>query len=143
MSLEDAIVAMLAAGSRTTALVGSRVSPKIVPQGESLPALTYQVISNPRSYVASGLVDGSMARVQINCIATTMAGARAVLNALRDDLADLGSGFGLGGPRTFAGMELRGVFIEDESDLPDEREAGVDSTTRFGKRMDISIDHLD
>lgn len=75
--------ALTTAGTSLYTLIGARVYPLDMPQGGTLPAIVYQIISNPEEWNHHGV-----ARVQLSAYATTYSGAKAVQKAARDRLRD-------------------------------------------------------
>ena len=68
------------------------------PQNSALPAITLQVISDPRETILKGFVGARATRVQCDCWATTYAAAlviaRAAIAALKDPVTVSGKKFG-------------------------------------------------
>lgn len=77
LSLGASLFAALTADDGITALVETRVFPDEMPQDETVPALVYTVITDPK---ASSLTGATLrhARVQIDCYARTLKEAGAV-----------------------------------------------------------------
>ncbi len=72
----------LRAQSGIVALVGNRIRPGFRPQVETLPALTYTVIDNPRLHGLSGVNAQAVARVQFDCWGSTLADCVSIKRAL-------------------------------------------------------------
>ena len=124
MSVGKAIYARLVAHAGTTALVGTRVYPLRLPQGPTYPAIRYQVISAPREH-AMGADTGTVhARVQVDCWATTYAGAKALAAQVILALSRWGG--------TSGGVVVEHVFLENEIDRfePDPLIGGADGADR-------------
>jgi hypothetical protein len=85
MLLDDALFERLTGGA-ASALVGQRVYPVIAPQNVAYPCITWQRISRTEVFSLEGPSGYADARVQIDCWAKTYGEARAVANAVRDDL---------------------------------------------------------
>lgn len=62
------------------ALVSDRVYPMVLPQQPTMPAISYQQISNP--VASEGTLELRQPRFQFNCFADTAIAARALANAL-------------------------------------------------------------
>ncbi len=75
--------AFLVANVPLAALVSTRIYALQLPQNPTLPAITYQVISDVHEVVQSGPVGFPSARVQYNCYGVTLEAAEAVYQALR------------------------------------------------------------
>jgi hypothetical protein len=84
MSPGEAIRAVLIADPTVAGLVGARIYPSLMPQGPTLPAIVYQVISEvPESSLAGTSVGRLTAsRLQIDCYATTYLAAHALADAV-------------------------------------------------------------
>ena len=114
MRVEKATYALLVGGSGITALVGTRIYPRRLPQNHTLPALVYSLISAPRELNHSGAESLVTARVQVTAHASTYAVAKSVQNAVQSR-ADGYSG-------TVGGVVVDKVYTEDGPD-------GYDPTT--------------
>lgn len=84
--IETGIYAQLMATLAVTDLVVDRVYPIMMPQQPTLPAITYQRISTTDRYAQDGSQDLPTVRVQINCVAATLAAAGALSAAVRTAL---------------------------------------------------------
>jgi hypothetical protein len=80
---EQAIFSLLTNDAGVSAIVGTRVFPRGLPQNHTLPALVYQLISAPRELTHSGPETLVEARVQITAHATTYAAAKTLQNAVQ------------------------------------------------------------
>ena len=69
------------------AIVGTRIYPDHLPQGATLPAAVYHVVSGTDEVDLAGMSGVAHARVQIDSYATTRAAANALSTAIRDALA--------------------------------------------------------
>ena len=63
--IESGLVARLKSDAAVSALVGSRIRPLTLQQGETLPALVYQKISDVPDYAMGGQTGLAAARIQI------------------------------------------------------------------------------
>lgn len=86
MSLETEVRARLAADGAVAALVGTRITPILLPQAPTYPALTYQRISGPRWQVLEGPGGGETARLQIDAWAASYLAAQGLAAAVRGSL---------------------------------------------------------
>lgn len=66
-----------------TANIGDRMYPDTLPQQPTLPAISYQVISETRRATMRGPDDLSRVRVQVDCWANTSIEAHAVADSVR------------------------------------------------------------
>lgn len=70
--------------SAVTDLIGTRMYPDVLPENVTLPACTYWTFSSePLTEVQADKTGVAMSRVQIDCYATTRAGAVALADAIR------------------------------------------------------------
>lgn len=88
--LETSLYEVLTTGAQISALVGDRMYPTRLPQGATLPALTYSRVSSVRQYTHSGPSGLDDARIQVTCWDTTYDGAKALATAVRQDLEAAG-----------------------------------------------------
>lgn len=67
MSIEQDLYYKLKNNANVSGVVSSRIYPMQLPQGWTLPALTYQRISTPRATILSGPSGRARPRFQIDC----------------------------------------------------------------------------
>lgn len=126
MSMETDLTAYIATQTTVTALIGTRFEPVLNVQSQTLPAVSYQVISGPADYTHDGL-GLTFWRVQLCVTDLTYAGVVAVADALRTVLAGK-RWTGVAGPYV--------SFIENVIDglAPPAGQAGF-----YLRRMDVVI----
>ena len=109
-TIEEALRTKLTGAAAVTALLAASgaVYPLVIPQGSALPAIAYQRISTGRGAAHSSANGLAMPRMQFSCVATTYAGARALANAVRQEL-DLYRG-------TVDDVWIDAIFVENEID---------------------------
>jgi len=129
MSIETGIVATLAAAATTAA---SRIHPKVLPQGVTLPAITYQRLSTPRVNSHDGPSGLAFPRFQINTWAETYAAAKTLADEIRAALD--------GTTGVWDSVVVQRCELEDEGDLQPVAIEGV-SRRRHGIRQDYVIAH--
>lgn len=136
MELGEALIARLGPGSRTEALVGTRVYWQRRPQGDPLPAVVLTQIGERRDQHLQGLDDMAVATVQASAFAIEQrAGgggygeARELVEAVIADLlpvAEVTDGNGAGvvfwrgsveGPRDLGGSADEGFVHHSQADL--------------------------
>lgn len=84
MSVQSALVAIKTADATLNTLVGTRFHPDTLPQGVSLPCVTFQVVSRTRDYVfGSTLPTLADVRVQIDGYAASSIDRSTLASALR------------------------------------------------------------
>lgn len=129
-TIETALFSILIGDATINSLIATRVYPNIVPQNAPMPAITYQQISGPRDHVMAGPTGLVGARYQINCWASSYAGAKELAEAVRKELD------GYSGTVNTRVIEV--IILEDEGDMP-EVTPGADALKRFGKRLDFIV----
>jgi len=82
VSVESEIVTLLAADGGVSALVVARIYPLILPQDPTLPAITYARVTTSRIYSSEGYSNLDNAMIQVDCWASTYAGAKALGTAV-------------------------------------------------------------
>ena len=131
MKLKDALFSWLTADADVVGIVGSRVFPDMVPQDESLPAITYHLIdSQDAGRLKGGRMQYLISRFQIDLWAETAeereALALAVIGKHDDPKLDrLCGSIGSGASEVW----LQGTRIELEMDLYEDPEDAADVGT--------------
>lgn len=99
MQFHEGITFRLLNSAAVTDIVGNRVNWGERPQGEPFPALTLQVVSDPRPSHLKGLDGARPTRLQVDCWAETLlqslALASAVIATLRPPATVSGKKFGV------------------------------------------------
>ena len=85
--IEDAMYAHLSTVASLTTLVSNRIYPIMMPQDPTLPAITYQRISNNPQWAMGGACGLDNPRMQIDCWTTSFAASKALGDALRKAMA--------------------------------------------------------
>lgn len=83
MTLEAELRTYTLAGAAVTALVGTRMHARKLPQTPTLPAVVYQRIDTRRLHIMSGPDGLPRPRMQLTCWAATPAGAYDLAAAVR------------------------------------------------------------
>jgi hypothetical protein len=76
--LESKIHTLLAGTAGVSGIASTRIRPIVLNQGDTLPALTYQRVSGGQQNVLSGSFSLENPRIQIDCMASTYSGAKAL-----------------------------------------------------------------
>jgi hypothetical protein len=126
--MEEALTARLLAATGLAALVGDRISWVERPQGEALPALTLQVISDPRPQHMQGFQDYRAARVQVDVWAADYLSAKQTSEAVIDAVVPAAE---------VAGIKFGRSFVDDARDLSERTE----TRTIHRKSIDFMIHH--
>jgi hypothetical protein len=80
--IEELIYSNLSTATSVTALVVDRIYPLLMPQDPTLPAVTYQRISDNPINSLSGHGGLDNPRIQIDCWATSYSGVKTLSNAV-------------------------------------------------------------
>lgn len=94
-----------------SATVGTRVDWGLRPQGKGLPAVTLNVISDPRDYHMGGADRTQQYRVQVDCYGATYAAANTVRDAVITCLEA-------------AAGDFQASFVMDQRDYSERLDAG-------------------
>lgn len=86
--IEADVRTFILAQPAVTALIDARFYPLRLPQGPTLPAVTYQTIFGTSLVTHQGAADYGRGRLQLDCWADTYASAIAVKEAIRKALID-------------------------------------------------------
>jgi len=129
-TIETAIYSKLTADATVDSLVSTRIFPNIVPQGESMPAVTYQMISAVPQETTDTAQGWRVGRFQITCWAETYSGAKELSEAVRKDLHRYSG--------TVNGVVIDSIMLENELDAP-QLAAETDVLKRHGKILEFEI----
>lgn len=106
MHVEDAVLAYLKSYAGLTALVGGRIYPEEVPETETLPAVTYILVSNVPIHTLDGKVTLERPVYQYTAYAETKAVARAVAAQIALALSDYHG--------TLSGVAVQKIELQNE-----------------------------
>lgn len=85
MTLQQSIVTLLTADPGVSSLVGSRIYDRTLPTTPTLPAIVFQLVSDPRTYAQDG-AQTATPRIQFTCWGKTPAAASGLADALEGAL---------------------------------------------------------
>jgi len=123
--MEESIRALLLASSGVSSLVGTRVNFGTHPQGQPLPAIVLNTISDNEGYTLTGPNGVTQARIQADCYADTYGSAKLLSRAVRSLLSGYQNG------------ALQGVFHVSSRDS---REGGSNEAERpYRVSMDFMV----
>lgn len=125
--VRQAVYYRLANTSGVTALVSTRIYPKVMPQQPTMPALVYSVVDNDREQVHRGQTGGAKARVQVTCWGATESSVAAVKEQVRLAL--------IGASGSIASVTIDGIVCEGEV------EGYEPDTTRHWIALDFFVWH--
>lgn len=112
--LEEGLVSYLSTYAGLVALISTRVYPVRIPQGATLPCLTFQRISTPRilTHQTSGATgDLAHPRFQFDAWATTQKAAKAITDQVRAALNGKTGAIGAGA----SAVTIRAALVDNES----------------------------
>jgi hypothetical protein len=124
VSIETAIRRRLTDDVGVTQLVSNRVSPEWRREGTPLPAIVYSVESRTPVRTLTGTTTLAEFQVAIDCIASTMSGARTLAVAVSDALND-NTGYG-----TIDGTTMRWSATDGEDVERIDNQEGTDDGPR-------------
>jgi hypothetical protein len=125
---------LLSDGAVNTAVAGSRIYPGIMPQGQTLPSIVQNLITESSDYHMQGASGLGQARIQIDCWALTQDLAVALANLVFDKISGFKGtvAFGSDSPQTQE-VVIQGVF-------PDQGRDDYDPLAKlFSRRRDYLI----
>lgn len=107
MSIQTALVAAKTANATLQALIGTRFHPDVLPQGVTLPAVCFQVISRPNSNAFTPVIVDYHPRVQMDGYAATS----ALRTTLRSALVGCFYGYV---NASIGGENIKSILIDNE-----------------------------
>lgn len=123
--MEEQFRAVLLADSGVSSLAGSRVNYTTHPQGQPLPGVVLNVVSDAEEYTLQGTTGVSEARIQADCYADTYGAAKGLSRAVRALLSG------------YTGGSFQGVF---HVGTRDGREGGSNEAERpYRVSMDFMV----
>lgn len=125
------LIDYLLADAGVAALVGPRIRPGFLAQGEGTPALVVNKISGAPMVTMGGPAGLAEARMQVDCYAATWLQAEALADAVKAALSAIRF--------THDGMRFEGSFAIDERDLSESD--GPDGVRRPRISLDFRIFH--
>jgi hypothetical protein len=84
--VQAAIHQQLQATAAVTAICSTRGYPGVLPQGATLPAYVYMLVSDVGVHHMTNAAGLALARVQVDCYSATESGAHTLAEAVRDAL---------------------------------------------------------
>ena len=106
MDIYDALVAKIKATPAITALIGTRLYPDEIPQGDALPAVYYQTISDVKDHHLTGQLELEKPMIQFTVQAATKNSAADVAEAIKTALVDYQG--------TISGVQIQYIRLENE-----------------------------
>lgn len=115
---EAAVYKLLTDDATVGGLVSTRVYPVVVPQGSSLPYISYQRVASRHVHSMDGVAGLAETTIQIDCYASTYSGGKALGEAVRLAL-DGYTGTPVGG-----GTVIGGILLDGINDAPETPQTG-------------------
>lgn len=136
MSLQAAIVAIAAANAPLTALVSTRVYEYGLPQNKTVPAMTFQIISQPNFKAMGPTIVDYHPRVQFDgWVQSARSGGAVPKQTLRDAIFNAYFGY-LG---TIGGVTIKAFLLEEERPNIE----GLDTDKELDRvNMDFMVDFI-
>lgn len=129
-TIEKAIYSILANDPDVEGLVSTRVYPLIVPQGASMPAITYEQNSGPREHTMTGPIGMVPAMFVINCWSSTYAQSRTLADYVRIALD--------GYAGTVGSQKIYVAMLYNENDII-EQSPDIKGTRRYAKQLTFEM----
>ena len=137
MTMETDLQAFLVADGDVTALVGARVFPRIQ-QGQPLPLIRYTLIASTSEVHLGGVTGEVRATVQIDCYASTYAGAVDLAEKVRVALVADNNGF-----RTMGSTDVSQTKLVSRQDEPSFLEPNSSDKWRYNRSLDFEFDYAE
>jgi len=116
-----------------SALASTRLYPRRLPEGATLPAATYVMVTSPKVTTRdAGPASLALSMYQFTCYAATYAGARALAKQVR--LALDGYSGTMGGA---SGVRVDGAYVADE------RDGYTESLEMYQVQVDVMLQHAE
>ena len=118
MTLGEALYTKLSTGTLTTQLGSTNIYPMVIPQGSTLPVVTYQEISEPWVHAMGSDPGLRTPRYQISTWSTSYSQVKSIAKTVRSLLQDFTGNLG-------GSVPVQRIFFDNETDL-----SVVDSMTQ-------------
>jgi hypothetical protein len=130
MTIEQALFTHITTDSTIVALMGTRLFPNKIPQGQPLPAAEYQQNKGDREHDMEGAVGMVNSEYTVICYGESYSAAKELAEAVRKRL-DGYSGI-------VGGVTIDVMMLTDELDKP-EFKPGTDILSRYGKQLTFTV----
>lgn len=132
MNFHEGVTKRLLDSADVGAIADNRVNWGLRPQGEPLPAVTLQVVSDPRTVHLKGRDSGRYTRLQADCWSETLIQALALAAAVIATLEP---------PATVSGKKFGNALIDGQRDLGENVGSGSDaqSSGKFIHRQSVDL----
>lgn len=130
MTIEQALFTHITTDSTIAALMGLRLYPNKIPQGQPLPAAQYTQQAGKREHTMQGPAGMVDSEYTIICYGTTYAAAKELAEAVRKRM----DGFS----GVVEGVTIDVIILTDELDVP-EFKPSTDILSRYGKQLTFTV----
>lgn len=131
-----ALRSYLIANGAVNALVGNRVTPVIMPQGSTYPAIVLTKISTRHYHTLSGFAGNASARIQIDCVSDSPDEASDLCEKVRD--------CGIVGLKGVTnGVDIRGARVDEGERYTYDESRDASDDHRYIVSMDLMIDYTE
>lgn len=138
MSLESDIRAFLIADADVTAIVGTRIFPLRIPQGQALPAIRYVVIASSSDHHLGGTSGSAETTIQFDCYSETYSEAIDLGNKVRTALVASNNGQHVAGSTNI--YETRLTAQSDETPF---REPDASDKWIYNRSLDLAFQYAE
>lgn len=138
MTMESDLRAFVIANGDVTALVGTRMFPQRVPQGQSLPAIRYTLVVDTSDIHLTGVAGRAVSSVQLDCYSETYAEAVDLAEKVRVALVANNNG-----DRTMGSTRVYRSQLTNKSDEPPFQEPSASDKWIFNRSLDFEIEHIE
>ncbi|HUT12397.1 MAG TPA: hypothetical protein VMY42_18000 [Thermoguttaceae bacterium] len=129
--IQEGLISLLLNTSAVTDLASTRIAAVARKQDGVLPAITIQEIANERMPCHDGANSYCVTRLQVNCLASSQGGAKALFEQVRIATHCVTSGWG--------DETVSAAFMVDDGELPLDPSAGLDVRRVYGHRGDLEV----
>lgn len=118
--IRSALRGYLLADAGIAALVGARVYPSKMPQGNTQDCIVYQRVSNSGYHHMTGPMGLARPRLQIDCWSRSSDRANALANLVKERIDGFKGSLDYDASTPPNQLQVRGIFFDTERDLYDE-----------------------
>lgn len=132
MSIENSIIVLMNNNEKLFNLVGDRIYPLYIPQGEHKDCITYQMINESDGFTTDGPLGISEDRFQFTCFSSSHQKVIEISNALISTLRNY-SGIA-------EGITIQKIQIMGSGDIPSIN-SEAEQLNRYGRYVEILISY--
>ncbi len=136
--MESDLRAFVIANGAVTALIGTRMFPQRVPQGQAMPAIRYNHIATTSAIALAGVLGLAETTMQLDCYADTYAESIDLAEKVRVALVANNNGDRLMGSTRVYRTQLAG-----SADEPPFKEPDGGDKWRFNRSLDFLLEYIE